>query len=47
MPGVIAGSIIVFMSSIGYYITPALMGGPGQTMIAMLIENNINQTLNW
>jgi len=47
MPGVIAGSIIVFMSAIGYYITPALMGGPGQTMIAMLIENNINQTLNW
>ena len=47
MPGVIAGSIIVFMSSIGYYITPALMGGPGQTMVAMLIENNINQTLNW
>ncbi len=39
--------IFVFMSSIGYYITPALMGGPGQTMIAMLIENNINQTLNW
>ena len=47
MPGVIAGSIIVFMSAIGYYITPALMGGPKQTMIAMLIENNINRTLNW
>jgi len=47
MPGVIAGSIIVFMSAIGYYITPALMGGPQQTMIAMLIENNINRTLNW
>ena len=47
MPGVIAGAIIVFMSAIGYYITPALMGGPKQTMIAMLIENNINRTLNW
>jgi putative spermidine/putrescine transport system permease protein len=47
MPGVIAGGTIVFMSSIGYYITPALMGGPGQQMIAMLIADNINRTLNW
>ncbi len=47
MPGVIAGGTIVFMSSIGYYITPALMGGPGQQMIAMLIADNINRSLNW
>ncbi len=47
MPGVIAGGTIVFMSAIGYYITPALMGGPGQQMIAMLIAENINRTLNW
>jgi len=47
MPGVIAGGTIVFMSAIGYYITPALMGGPGQQMIAMLIADNINRTLNW
>lgn len=46
-PGVIAGATIVFMNSVGYYITPALMGGPGQTMIAMLIANNINADLNW
>jgi putative spermidine/putrescine transport system permease protein len=47
IPGVIAGGTIVFMSAIGYYITPALMGGPGQQMIAMLIADNINRTLNW
>ena len=47
LPGVIAGGTIVFMSAIGYYITPALMGGPGQQMIAMLIADNINRTLNW
>ena len=47
MPGVIAGGTIVFMSAIGYYITPALMGGPGQQMIAMLIADNISRTLNW
>ena len=46
-PGVIAGGTIVFMSAIGYYITPALMGGPAQQMIAMLIADNINRTLNW
>lgn len=46
-PGVIAGATIVFMNSVGYYITPALMGGPGQTMIAMLIANNISSQLNW
>ncbi|WP_395517457.1 ABC transporter permease subunit [Pseudorhizobium flavum] len=46
-PGVIAGATIVFLNSIGYYITPALMGGPGQKMIAMLIADNINRDLNW
>ena len=46
-PGVIAGATIVFMNALGYYITPALMGGPGQSMIAMLIADNINSDLNW
>ncbi|MEI4488564.1 ABC transporter permease subunit [Frigidibacter sp. MR17.14] len=46
-PGVIAGATIVFMNAIGYYITPALMGGPGQTLISMLIAQNINVDLNW
>ncbi|MEI4472974.1 ABC transporter permease subunit [Frigidibacter sp. MR17.24] len=46
-PGVIAGATIVFMNAIGYYITPALMGGPGQTLISMLITQNINVDLNW
>lgn len=46
-PGVIAGATIVFMNAIGYYITPALMGGPNQTLISMLIAQNINVDLNW
>ncbi|AXC50512.1 ABC transporter permease subunit [Paracoccus suum] len=45
--GVIAGGTIVFMNALGYYITPALMGGPGQTMVSMLIAQNINTNLNW
>lgn len=46
-PGVLAGATIVFMNSIGYYITPSLMGGPGQTMIAQMIDFNISKQLNW
>jgi putative spermidine/putrescine transport system permease protein len=46
-PGLLAGAVIVFMSALGYYITPALMGGPAQTMITQLIEYNINTQLNW
>ncbi len=46
-PGVVAGGLIVFMNAIGYYITPALMGGPGQLMIAQLISYNIQENLDW
>jgi putative spermidine/putrescine transport system permease protein len=46
-PGALAGATIVFMSAIGYYVTPALMGGPGQTMITQLIVFNISTQLNW
>ncbi len=46
-PGVVAGAMIVFMNAIGFYLTPALMGGPGQTMIAQMIASNINKELDW
>ncbi|WP_210188722.1 ABC transporter permease subunit [Bosea sp. TND4EK4] len=46
-PGVVAGAMIVFMNAIGFYLTPALMGGPGQAMIAQMIASNINTELNW
>jgi putative spermidine/putrescine transport system permease protein len=46
-PGLVAGTLIVFMSALGYYVTPALMGGPAQTMITQLIEFNIDSQLNW
>lgn len=47
LPGVIAGSLIVFINSLGYFITPALLGGSGNTMLAEFIEININTTFNW
>ncbi|WPB56646.1 ABC transporter permease subunit [Xylophilus sp. GOD-11R] len=46
-PGVVAGGIIVFMNAVGYYITPSLMGGPGQRMVAELISHNITEELDW
>jgi putative spermidine/putrescine transport system permease protein len=47
LPGVAAGSILVFILSIGFYITPALMGGRQDTMIAQLIEGQVRDQLNF
>lgn len=47
MPGVLAGCLLVFISSLGFYVTPALLGGREQTMVAVLIEQYVNRTLNW
>jgi putative spermidine/putrescine transport system permease protein len=45
--GVISGALIVFILSIGFFITPALMGGPPDAMIAMLIERSVEITIDW
>lgn len=47
LPGIAAGCILVFIISIGYYITPALLGGAKDTVIAQLIANQIQSLLNW
>lgn len=47
MPGVAAASITVFVTSIGFFIVPALLGGRRETMITQLIIDQIQQTLNW
>jgi putative spermidine/putrescine transport system permease protein len=47
MPGVAAGAIIVFTLSLGYYITPALVGGGADQMISGSIAFYTNQSLNW
>ncbi len=46
-PGVLTGATLVFISTLGYYITPALLGGPRQIMIAQLIQNQIADFGNW
>lgn len=47
MPGLLAGSLLVFMVAIGYYITPALIGGPTDQMISSIIAFYALQTANW
>jgi putative spermidine/putrescine transport system permease protein len=47
LPGIGAGCALVFLSSIGFFVTPALLGGPKQITIAMLIDLMINDLLNW
>jgi putative spermidine/putrescine transport system permease protein len=46
-PGITAGSIVVFLLAVGFYITPALLGGPGQITLATMIDMEINTFLNW
>jgi len=45
--GVISGSLLVFMTAVGYYITPALVGGAGDQMISAIIAFYSTQTANW
>jgi putative spermidine/putrescine transport system permease protein len=46
-PGVGAGALLVFILSLGYYITPALVGGPRDQMLSYFVAFNANSTLNW
>ena len=46
-PGIGAGSLLVFILSIGYYITPALVGGASGTLISNRIAYHMKETLDW
>lgn len=47
LPGIGAGAVLVFIISIGYYITPALVGGQSGQMISNLIAHHMQTSLNW
>lgn len=47
MPGVLAGASLVFILSMGFFITPVLLGGGRVTMIAVLIEQYVTEFLAW
>ena len=45
--GIAAGSILVFVLSLGFFITPALLGGGRVVMIAVLIQQQVGELLDW
>ena len=47
LPGVTAGVSLVFITALGFFVTPALLGGPKHMMAAVLIEQQAMQYLNW
>jgi putative spermidine/putrescine transport system permease protein len=47
LPGVSAGCLLVFILALGYYITPALVGGPHDQMLSYFIAYFANQVTNW
>lgn len=47
LPGVGAGCLLTFILSLGYYITPALVGGPNDQMVSSFVAQDMNRELNW
>jgi putative spermidine/putrescine transport system permease protein len=47
MPGIGAGCLLTFILSLGYYITPALVGGPSDQMVSSFVASYMNRELNW
>lgn len=47
LPGVAAGLLLTFIQALGYYITPALLGGPQNTMIGELIVQQVSAVLRY
>lgn len=47
MPGVVAGTTLVFIMSLGFYVTPQILGSPQQAMISQLIATKIDRLLDF
>jgi putative spermidine/putrescine transport system permease protein len=47
LPGVAGSGLLTFMMSLGFYVTPLLLGGPSEIMIANVIDVQITTGLNW
>ncbi|MGX5849116.1 ABC transporter permease [Mesorhizobium sp. PL10] len=47
LPGIAAGGLMVFVMSLGYFVTPALLGGTSNMMLAEMITQMIQSLLNW
>ena len=47
LPGLFAGALIVFVLCLGFFVTPAVLGGGRVIMVAMQITGNIELFFNW
>lgn len=47
LPGVFAGVLLVFVISLGFYITPALLGSPSEAMLSQVIVQQVQELFNW
>jgi putative spermidine/putrescine transport system permease protein/mannopine transport system permease protein len=47
MPGVSAGVVLVFITALGFFVTPALLGGEKNMTVAVLIQWEVQRLLNW
>ncbi|RUX23742.1 ABC transporter permease [Mesorhizobium sp. M7A.F.Ca.US.011.01.1.1] len=47
IPGVAAGGLLTFVLCLGFYLTPALVGGPSDQMVSFFIARFTNEDLNW
>lgn len=47
MPGLAAAGLLTFISSLGFFVVPALLGGRQQTMLAQMIITQVQELLNW
>ena len=46
-PGLAAGSLLVFIQCLGVFVVPAILGGPDNRNLPMLINFYVSDTLNW
>lgn len=47
LPGLIAGSLLVFIICLGFYVTPQILGGGRVTTVSMKIQQNIGMYFDW
>lgn len=47
LPGIAAGGLMVFVMALGYYVTPALLGGTANMMLAEMVAQFVQSLVNW
>ena len=47
LPGLRSTTVLIFTTGLGFFVTPAVLGGQRETTISMLIQTQFSETLNW